>query len=120
MIKKELGISVPQELHEPVIKKPKERKVYARFKENIWAADLAEKRLLSSRNKNVKYLLCVIDVTTKHAWDKPLKDIKGKTVLSAFIKIVNESNCKPNKSLVDQGRELYNKTMQEWLKNNEI
>ena len=33
--KKESGISVAQELHEPVIKKPKERKVYARFKENI-------------------------------------------------------------------------------------
>ena len=65
--KKESGISVAQELHEPIIKKPKERKVYARFKENIWAADLAEMRLLSSKSKNVKYLLCVIDVTTKHA-----------------------------------------------------
>ena len=65
--KKESGISVAQELHEPIIKKPKERKVYARFKENIWAADFAEMRLLSSKTKNVKYLLCVIDVTTKHA-----------------------------------------------------
>ena len=33
--KKESGISVAQELHEPIIKKPKERKVYARYKENI-------------------------------------------------------------------------------------
>ena len=37
-------------------------------------------------------------------WDKSFKDIKGKTVLSAFIKIVNESNRKQNKLLVDQGR----------------
>ena len=36
------------------------------------------------------------------AWVKPLKDKKGKTVLNAFIKIVNESNCKPNKLWVDQ------------------
>ena len=28
---------------------------------------------------------------------KPLKDKKGKTVLIAFIKIVNKSNRKPNK-----------------------
>ena len=28
---------------------------------------------------------------------KPLKDIKGKTVLNAFIEIVNESNRKPLK-----------------------
>ena len=31
-----------QELHKPVIKKFRRRKVYARFKENNWAADLAE------------------------------------------------------------------------------
>ena len=28
----------------------------------------------SSNNKKVKYLLCVIDVFTKYAWVKPLKD----------------------------------------------
>ena len=49
-----------------------------------------------------------------------LKDNKGKTVLNAFIEIINESNCKRNKLWVDQGRELYNKRMQEWLGNNDI
>ena len=29
---------------------------------------------LSSKNKNVKYFLCFIDVFTKYAWVKPLKD----------------------------------------------
>ena len=52
---------------------------------------------LPSKKKNVKYLLCVMDVFTKYAWVKPLKGKKGKTVLNAFIKIVNESNGKPNK-----------------------
>ena len=28
---------------------------------------------LSSKNKNVVYLLCVIDFFTKYAWVKPLK-----------------------------------------------
>ena len=73
---------------------------------------------LSSKNKNVKSLLCVIDVFTKHAWVKPLKDKKGKTVLNVFIEIVNESNRKPNKLWIDQRKEFYNKLMQEWLKNN--
>ena len=67
----------------------------------------------------LKYLLCVIDVFTKYAWVKPLKNQKGKTVLNAFIEIVNESNCKPNKS-VAQGREFHNKIMQEWLDNHDI
>ena len=75
---------------------------------------------LSSLNKNVKYLLCAIDVFTKCARVKPLKDKKGKTVLNAFIQIVNESNRKPNKLWVDQGRKFYNKLLQEWLDNNDI
>ena len=119
-----MGINVneqlAEELHKPVIKKLKKRKVYGRFKDNIWAADLAELGSLSSKNKNVKYLLCAIDVLTKYAWVKILKDKKGKTVLKAFIEIVNESNLKPNKLWVDEGKELYNKLMQEWFENNDI
>ena len=59
---------------------------------------------LSSKNKNAKYFLCVIDVFTKYAWVKPSKDKRGKTILNAFIRVVNESNRKPNKMWVDQGR----------------
>ena len=75
---------------------------------------------LSSKNKNVKYLLCVTDVFTKYAWVKPLKDKKCKTVLNTFIEIINESIRKPNKFWVDYGREIYNDLMQEWLKNNDF
>ena len=42
-----------EELHKSVIKKLKRRKVYARFKDNIWAADLSEMGSLSSENKNI-------------------------------------------------------------------
>ena len=58
---------------------------------------------LSSKNKNVRYLLFVIDVFTKYAWVKLLKDKKGKIVLNVFIEIVSESNRKPNTLWVDQG-----------------
>ena len=70
------GVSESEELaeklHEPVIKKFKRRKVYTRFKDNNWAADLAE--MGSSKNWNVKYLLCVVDVFIKYAWVTRLKD----------------------------------------------
>ena len=40
------GVSVnehlAEELNKPVIKKFKRRKIYARFRDNIWAVDLAE------------------------------------------------------------------------------
>ena len=70
-----------EELHKPVIKKFKSKKAYSRFKESIWAADLAKMGSLYSSNCGVKYLLCVIDVFTKYAWVKPLKPKKGKTVV---------------------------------------
>ena len=55
-------------------KKFKRRNIYARFKDNIRAADLAEMESLPSKNKNVKYLLCVIDAFTKYEWVIALKD----------------------------------------------
>ena len=58
---------LPEDLHKSIIKKFKRRRVSARFKDNILAADLAEMGSLSSKNKNVKYSLCMIDVFTKYA-----------------------------------------------------
>ena len=37
----------------------------------------------------------MIDIFTKYAWVKPLKDKKAKTVFNVFIEIVNESKGKP-------------------------
>ena len=74
-----------EELHEPVTKKFRRRKVYARFKDNIWPADVAEMEPLCFKNKNVKYLLYVIDVVNKYAWVKSLKDKKCKTVLAVLF-----------------------------------
>ena len=85
---RKVGVSVnkqqAEELHKPVIKKVERRKVYARFKNNIQEADLAEMESLSSKNKNVKYLLCVIDIFTEYAWVKSLKDKKIKQFLCIY------------------------------------
>ena len=94
--------------------------MHARFKDNIWVVDLVEMGSLSSKNRGVKYLLCVIDVFTKYGWVKPVKDKKAKTVIFGFIEIVNESNVKPNKLWVGQGREFYKRLMQKWLDYNDI
>ena len=51
---------------------------------------------LSSFNGGAKYLLYVIDIFTKYAWVKLLKDKKANTVLHGFVEIVNKSKRKPN------------------------
>ena len=43
-----------QKLHKPVIKNFKRIKVYAKFEDNICAADLTEMRSLSSKNRGVQ------------------------------------------------------------------
>ena len=63
-----------EELHKPVMKKFKRRKVHAAFKDNIWGADLADTQLLSKYNKGIRFLLCVIDIFSKYALVVPLKD----------------------------------------------
>ena len=45
--------------------------------------------IIFSKNNNVKYLFCFIDVFTKYAWVEPLRYKKGKTALNAFIETVN-------------------------------
>ena len=65
-----------EELHKPIIRKFRKRKVYSEFKDNISAAHLADMQLLSKYNKGIRFLLCVIDIFSKYPWVVPLKDKK--------------------------------------------
>ena len=72
----EPNYQLANELHKPIIRKLKKRKVYSSFKDNIWDVDLADMQSLSKYNKGNKYLLCAIDLFSKYAWVVPLKDKK--------------------------------------------
>ena len=92
-----------EELHKPVIRIFKKRKVYSAFKNNIWDADLADMQLISKFNKGFKFLLCVIDIYNKYAWVVPLKDKKGVSIANAFQSILKKCNRKLSKIWVDKG-----------------
>ena len=49
-----------------------------------------------------------------------LKDKRGITITNDFQKILDESNCKPNKIWMDKGSEFYNRSMKSFLKNNDV
>ena len=76
------------ELHKPIIRKFKKRKVYSSFKDNIWGVDLADMQLISKQNKGIRYLLCATDLFSKYALVVPLKDKKGPTIANAFQSIL--------------------------------
>ena len=108
------------ELHKPIIRKLKKRKVYSSFKDNIWGVDLADMQLISKHNKGIRYLLCVIDLFSKYAWVVPLRDKKGVSIVNAFQIIFKKSNRKPNKIWVDYGSAFYNNVFKKFLKGNGI
>ena len=56
-----------EELHKPIIKKFKKRKVHSPFIDNIWGADLADMKL-SKFNKGIFSLICVIDIFSRYVW----------------------------------------------------
>ena len=88
------NIQLADELHKPIIRKFKKRKVHSSFRDNIWGVDLADMQLLSKFNKGFRFLLCVIDIFSKYAWLIPLKDKKGISMLMHFkkYKIIQKEN----------------------------
>ena len=97
-----------KELHKPVTRNFEKRTVYSGFKDNIWGADLADMQLISKFDKVFRFFLCVIDIFSKYAWDVPLTDEKGVSIVDAFQKILDKSGRKSNKIWVDNGSEFYN------------
>ena len=103
--------TLAEELHKPVRRKFKRRRVLVNGIDKIWAADLADMQAFSKFNRGIKYLLAVIDVFSKYGWLIPLKDKMGKSVASALKTIFKER--KPEKMWVDKGKEFYNKDVKE-------
>ena len=66
------------ELHKPIVKNFKRRKVYSSYKDNIWGVDLADMSLISTFNKGIKYLLCVFDLFSRYACVIGLKEKRRK------------------------------------------
>ena len=119
------NMQLADELHKPIIRKFKKRKVYSSFRDNIWGADL---QLLSKFDKGFRFLLCVIDIFSKYAWVIPLKDKKDISIVSTFQKTLNNSKRskaedkgrKPNKIWVEKESEFYSNSFKKWLKDNAI
>ena len=108
------------EVHKPIIRKFKKRRVHSSFTDNIWGTDLADMQLIIKFNKGFRFLLSVIDIFSKYAWVVPVKDKKGASIVNAFRKILKQSTRKPSKIWVDKDSEFYNNSFKKWLQDNDI
>ena len=86
MIYKELA----KKLHKTIIKTFKKRQVHLSFKK-VFGVLFQLMQLLSKFNKEIRFLLYVINIFSKYVWVVPLNGKRGITNDDAFQKSLNES-----------------------------
>ena len=123
--KRKLGLGVEnhnkilsEELHKAKRKNYPRRKIIVNHIDEIFGADLVEMQKFAKLNKEYRYLLTCIDICSKYSWVIPLKDKRGITIKNALEKIFKQR--KPNFLWTDNGKEFYNKQVQDLLNENNI
>ena len=111
---------IAKEIFSPVIKKFQRIQIQTHYKDECWSIDLIDRSSLSKYNKNYKFIFTKTDNHTKYAWAIPLKDKSGKSTTTAFKSLIEKAKRKPDKIWSDRGKEFYNKTFLDFLKQNEI
>lgn len=114
-------LDVVQELHRGVRKNFVRRNYEMRGINDTFQADLVEMIPYERQNKGYRYILMVIDVFSKRAWAKELKNKTGEEVTNAMTSIFDEyPNHIPRNLHTDQGKEFYNRHFQDLMKKHKI
>ena len=117
---KEKKKKIATEIFSPVIKKFQTIQIQTHYKDECWSIDLIDRSSLSKYYKNYKFIFRIIDNHTKYAWAIPIKDKSGKSTTTALKSLIEKAKRKPDKIWSDRGKEFYNKTFLDFLKQNEI
>jgi hypothetical protein len=105
-VKNYLSTQDEYSLHKPIVKKFERNKVLVSGIDDIWQIDLIDMRAFKKENKNINYILTVIDVFSKYAWGRMVKNKEAKTVMEAMKSVINSSKRKPKKIHADDGNEF--------------
>lgn len=119
-IKTWLQTQEPYTLHKPVISKFKRNHYNVYGIDHLWEIDLCDMSMYKTVNDGVTFLLTVIDVFSKYAWVKGLKNKTAQSATNAFREILNESGRKPLVIQCDRGLEFNNSTFKSMLTSRNI
>ena len=117
---KEKKKEIAKEIFSPVIKKFQRIQIQTHYKDECWGIDLIDRSSLAKYNKNYKFIFTIIDNHTKYAWAIPLKDKSGKSTSTALKSLIEKAKRKPHKIWSGRGKEFYNKTFLDFLKEQNI
>lgn len=94
--------------------------IIALYPNQLWCIDLIEiDNNLTTRNKNFRYIVNVIDVFSRKLWLEPMKVKTSISTRNAFRKIIERAGVKPKYLISDNGTE-FEKDFNEYCKENEI
>lgn len=105
-------------LHKPIKHKFPTRRVIVSDIDDQWQADLVDMQKYKTQNKNINYILTVIDIFSKHVWAVPIKNKTGNDIAEAFQNIFKQRT--PRKIHTDKGLEFINSPTQKLFKKHEI
>ena len=101
-------------LYHRAVKRFRRNETVSNFYTDLAQADLIDVARYSESNKNIKFLLTLIDVFTRFAFVRPLRNKTGPEVKEALTSIFAE--YRPNNLQTDAGKEFLNKHVQGLLK----
>lgn len=100
---------IVEEIHHSARKNFSRRSYVMRGINDTFQADLIEMIPWAQQNRGNRYILIVIDVFSKRAWVKALKNKTGGEVTKAMATIFNENPQHiPRNMHTDEGKEFYN------------
>ena len=103
-----------KQLASELLQKPRKkftrRSVYSPSLDSIWTADLLDIHGYATVNKGYKFILVILDVFSRYAWAKPLKNKTASEVANAFRSVFSTGPvCQ--RMWCDRGKEFYNSTV---------
>ena len=102
-------------LHKPVRHRfPRRRTIVSGLKEQ-YQCDLIDVQKLKKDNDGYGFILTCIDVFSKMAYARPIKNKTSTSVISA-LKSIFEEGGQPKKLQTDKGSEFFNKPVQKYLR----
>lgn len=102
-------------LHKPARIHFKRNRVIVYKSDSQWQIDLVDMSQFKKENKGITFLLTCIDLFSKYAWVRVLKNKTAQTVTKAFEHILKEGRT-PVKLQSDRGSEFFNSHFKKLIK----
>ena len=83
--------------------------------DDIWSLDILDlKNYGPKNNRRYRYVLVIIDNSSKFGWTVPMKNKNAQTIKDSYENVITSSKIKRNLIESDHGREFYNNFFQDF------